>query len=99
MISLERLSATLRNRKWIWIGLVLALIEALRIYYVQEVLAALIILSLLFFGMSVAVLMMFLLLRAGRYALAWVTPFVARLIRWGVDEVAGVIAKPTDSLG
>jgi hypothetical protein len=49
MISFRRLSELVRtNKKWIWIGL--ATVPAIRLCYVQEMIAALIMFSVLFVG-------------------------------------------------
>jgi len=63
VISFSRLLYKLAGtgrRKWIWIGL--AAVPAIRLYYVQEMIAALIIFSVLFVGASMVVLIIFLLL-------------------------------------
>jgi hypothetical protein len=91
----HKLSATNR-KKWIWIGL--AAVPAIRLYYVQEMIAALIIFSalfsVLFVGAATAVLIIFLLDRASQLITAWAEPGVARVIRWVVDAVEGIIARP-----
>ena len=83
------------NRKtWIWIGLVVVAVPALRIYYVREMLAALIAFSLLFVAGSTAALTFFLLVRISKQIVARVTPNVGRVVRRGVDALEGVVASP-----
>jgi hypothetical protein len=47
--------------RWKWILVALAAVPAIHFYYIQEMIAALIILSVLFVGVSVLVLLVFLL--------------------------------------
>jgi hypothetical protein len=76
---------------WILIGLGLLAALSLRIYYFQEMLAALIVFSFLFVAVFLAALAMFLLLRTSRPIIAWAIPNVGRLVRRGADAVEGVI--------
>jgi len=97
VISLKQLShkaSTINRKTWIWIGLGLVAVPALHIYYVQEMLAALIVFSLLFVAVSTAVLTIFLLVRTIKPIIAWATPKVRRLANQSVDAVEGVIASP-----
>jgi hypothetical protein len=87
----HKLSATNR-KKWIWVGL--AAVPAMHLYYVQEMIAALIIFSVLFVGAATAVLIIFLLDRASQLITAWAEPGFARVIRWVVEVVEGIIARP-----
>jgi len=81
------------KRTWIWIGLGFVAILALHIYYVQELLAALILFSLLFMAASAAALTIFLLVCASTPLIGWAMPKVLRIAHWGVDTVQGVIAN------
>jgi hypothetical protein len=85
MISFRRLSELARtNRKrWIWIGL--AAVPTIRFYYVQEMIAALIIFSVFFLVVSTVVLIIFLLDRASQQIVVWAEAGVARLVHWVVD--------------
>jgi hypothetical protein len=74
--------------KWIWIGL--AVVSALRFYYVQEMIAALIIFSILFVAMAIALLVIFLLDRIGQQVLIWTEVGVIRLWHWVVDAIEGI---------
>ena len=81
MISISRLSHKLAGtsrKSWIWIGL--AAIPALRLYYVREMIAALIIFSVFFLGAATVVLIIFLLDRASQHAMAWAEAGVTRLV-------------------
>ena len=69
------------TKKWIWIGL--AAVAALRFYYVQEMIAALIIFSVLFVGAATVALIIFLLDRASEHAMIWAEEGVARLVHRG----------------
>ena len=96
MISLTQLRQKLlaiKSNKWIWIGLGFAAGLAMHTYYVQEMLAALIIFSVLFVGAYIAGLAVFLLFRASKPIIAWAKPNVLRAVEWGVDTVQGVIAN------
>ena len=97
VISLKHLShkASRINRKtWIWIGLGLVAVPALHIYYVQEMLAALVLFSLLFVAVSTAVLIIFFLVRTIKLIIAWATPNVRGVVHQSIDAVEGVIASP-----
>ena len=71
MISLK-LASKSKARKWILLGL--AALAAIRLYQVQEMIAALAIFSILFALAAGAALTLFLLDRAGQRTLAWVAP-------------------------
>lgn len=97
MISFTQLSHKLlatNRKKWIWIGLVLAALPAVQIYYVQELLAALFLVLFLSLGVSVTALAIYLLVWAIKPIIAWAAPNVGRLLDGGVDAVKGVIASP-----
>jgi len=59
-----------------WFGL--AALAAIQLYYVQEMLAALLIFAVLFAVVSVAALTVYLLDRAGERALDWAEPHAAK---------------------
>jgi hypothetical protein len=61
-----------KNRKWIWLGL--AALLALQIYYVQEMIAALILFAVLFAITLLVVALLFGLDLAGQRAAAWAEP-------------------------
>jgi hypothetical protein len=81
------------QKTWIWIGLSFVVILALHIYYVQELLAALILFSLLFVAVSAAALTIFLSVHATKPVIIWATPKVLRVAHWGADAVQGAIAN------
>lgn len=56
-------------RKWLWVGL--AAFVALQIYFVQEMLAALILFTGVFAVFAIAALVLYLVDRAGRWGLGW----------------------------
>ena len=80
VISLTRLFNKL-TRKWILMGLVA--VPAIRFYYVQEMIAALIIFSVLFVGVSMVVLIVFVLDRASQHAMNWAETGITRLLHRG----------------
>jgi hypothetical protein len=77
---LNKLAGT-NTKKWIWIGL--AAVPAIRLYYVREMIAALIIFSVFFVGAATVVLIVFLLDRASQHAMAWAEAGVVRLVHRG----------------
>jgi hypothetical protein len=86
LISFSRLSCKLAGtvrRKWIWIGF--ASIPAIRLYYVQEMIAGLIMFSVLFVGAAMVVLIIFLVDRVSQQVVVWAEAGVARLIHWVVQ--------------
>ena len=78
----QRLPAAI-TRKWLWFGLAAAF--ALRFYYVREMIAALIIFSVLFAAAAVLALVVFLLDRASQQIVIWAEPGVVRFVRWISD--------------
>ena len=86
MISFRRLSHVLAGtdmKKWIWVGL--AAVPAIRFYYVQEMIAALIIFTVLFVGAATVVLIIFLVDRVSQQIVVWAEAGLARLVHWVVD--------------
>lgn len=71
------------HKWWRWGGLI-ALVT-LKFYYVQEMIAALVIFSVLFVGAATVVLIVFLLDRASQQIVVWVEAGVARLVHRVVD--------------
>jgi fatty acid desaturase len=61
-----------KARKWLWIGL--AALAALQIYLVQELLAAMVIFSVLFAVIAIVALVIYLVERAGEQTLKWAEP-------------------------
>ena len=83
MISFTRSSnksAAIDRKSWIWVGSAAAALPAIRLYYVQEMIAALILFSVLFVAVATVVLIIFLLDRASEHAMTWVEAGVARLV-------------------
>lgn len=78
-ISLLLHEASKIKKTWIWIGLGFVAGLATHIYYVQEMLAALTIFSVLFVGASIAAVAIFVLVRASKPIIAWATPNALRV--------------------
>ena len=93
MISFRRLYelATYRKR-WIWIGV--AAVPAIRLYYVQEMIAALIMFSVLFVVAATVVLIIFVLDRASQHVMTWPEAGLVRVLHRVVYSVEGIIASP-----
>lgn len=94
MISPTHLWHKLLETKWKWILVGFALLPAMRLYYVQEMLAALVIFSVLFAVASAVVLIIFLLDRASQQTVAWAEPGVGRLAHRVAEAFEGIMARP-----
>ena len=93
MLSPERLSDKLRTptMKWVWIGL--SAIPALRIYYVREMVAALMIFTILFVAGAIVVLVLFLLDLASQRLLSWAEGGVLRAAGCAVKAWRSLVTK------
>jgi hypothetical protein len=58
-----------KARKWMWLGL--AAFVALQIYFVQEMLAALVLFTGVFMVVALVALVLYLVDRAGQWGLGW----------------------------
>jgi hypothetical protein len=58
-----------KAQKWMWIGL--AALVALRMHFVQELLAALMLFTIAFVVFAIIALMLYLVDRAGQWGLGW----------------------------
>jgi hypothetical protein len=85
---LHKLAGT-DTKQWIWLGL--TALPAIHFYYVQEMIAALIMFSVVFAGAATVVLIIFLLDRAGQHAMTWAEASVARLVHRGKGPCPGDI--------
>ena len=94
MMSLREFLLRLLPTTWKWIGIGLGAFVAMHIYYVQEMIAALAIFSVLFLAGSIVALVIFLLDRAGRQITEWAELDVARLARWVVDAAETIVGSP-----
>jgi hypothetical protein len=73
-------------RKWMWIGL--AVIAALQLYFVQEMIAAFVVFGVLFAVAAAVGLLVLVIDRASERTLAWAevrTPAVVRTARRGLS--------------
>ena len=92
MISFKELSDKLagtHGKRWLWIGL--AGVPAIRLYYVREMIAALMIFSVLFAAVATFVLFIFILDRASEQVLTWAEAGVVRLVHRGKGASHGDI--------
>ena len=78
MKSLQEMN-TKKARKWLWIGL--AAFVAAQVYFVQELVAALLLFSVVFAIVGAAVLFLYLFDRAGQRTVAWAEPQTLRAAR------------------
>lgn len=67
---------------------------AVHVYYVQEILAGLILFSLLFVGAYAVALALFFFVRAGKLVIAWAAPYASRAGRWCLESAERAIASP-----
>jgi hypothetical protein len=75
-----------KTQTWIWLAV--AALVALQVYYVQEMLAALFIFSILFVVVCVVLLVIFLLDRASQRTVSWAGPGAARVAQAARHGVA-----------
>jgi hypothetical protein len=68
-----------KARKWMWAGL--AIVVALQFYYVQEMIAAFVVLGVLFALVAGAGLLVFLVDRASERTLSWVEMCALAILR------------------
>ena len=83
-----------KARKWLWIGL--AVVASLQFYYVQEMIAAFVVLAVVFAVIAGAGLLVFLVDRASERTLSWIETsalMVLRTIRRGVGLASEFTAK------
>ena len=88
-VSALKLSSDNKRRqwkKWVWIGL--AALAALQLYFVQEMLAALFLFTVLFIAVAAVVLILWLLDRASQQTVAWAEPQTRQLARFARHGVA-----------
>ena len=74
-----RVVKTRKARKWLWIGL--ATLAAVQIYFVQELMAALVLFSVLFAAVAAGVLLVYLFDRASQRTMSWAEPQTLRAAR------------------
>ena len=90
----EKLSES-KARKWMWVGLVAFV--GLQVYFVQEMLAALMLFTGAFVILAIAALVLYLLDPAGQWGLGWAEQHarpVAQLARRGWVAVEDFSKKP-----
>jgi hypothetical protein len=92
VISLKQLLAAITRTKWVWIGL--AAVLALRFYYVREMIAALMIFSVLFAAGAIVALVVFLVDRASRQIVIWAEAGLGAVVHWVTDAAEAIFAKP-----
>ena len=99
MISLKQLPhnlptpfRTIIRMKWMWIGL--AAVLALRFYYVREMIAALMIFSVLFAAGAIVALAVFLVDRLSQQIVIWAEAGIRPVVHWVSDATEGIFATP-----
>ena len=70
---------TKKARKWLWIGL--AALAAVQVYFVRELVAALVLFSVFFTVVAAAALLIYLFDRAGQRTMDWAEPQTLRAAR------------------
>jgi hypothetical protein len=89
-----------KARKWMWIGL--AVVAALQLYYVQEMIAAFVVLGVVFALIAGAGLLIFLVDRASGRTLTWAEMSglaIPRTARRGVNFAGALAAKRSVARG
>lgn len=86
------ITRTVIRTKWLWI--VLAALLALRVYYVREMIAALMIFSVLFAAVGIVVLAVFLLDRASQLIVVWAEAGIRPVAHWVGDVTDSIFAAP-----
>jgi hypothetical protein len=92
VISLKQLLAAITKTKGVWIGV--AAVLALRFYYVREMIAALVIFSVLFAAGAIVVLAVFLVDRLSQQIVIWAEAGLGAVVHWVTDAAEGILAKP-----
>jgi hypothetical protein len=90
--SLPVILRAIARTKWIWIGLAAAL--ALRVYYIREMIAALMIFSVLFAAGAVVALAVFLVDRLSQQIVIWAEAGIRPVAHWVSDATEGIFATP-----
>jgi hypothetical protein len=83
---------TMIRAKWLWIGL--AAVLALRVYYIREMIAALMIFSVLFAALAIVALAVFFVDRLSQQIVIWAEAGVRPVVRWVSDATEGIFATP-----
>lgn len=94
MIPFKELSHKLLATKWRWAVFGLAAAPTIHFYYVREMIAALMIFSLLFAAVFVVIVVLFLLDRASERIVEWCEAGASHVARWIADGIEGIIARP-----
>ena len=93
--SLYKLPAPIRKiiaTKWTWISL--GALPSLRFYYVQEMVAALMIFSVLFAAVALVALVIFLLDRASLEIVTWAEAGLGSIVHWVSGAAEALFARP-----
>jgi hypothetical protein len=81
-----------------WALIALIIVIATRIYYVRELMAALVIFLVLFMAGTTIVLIVCLLSLVAERLLAWIERGVAYSLRWAIDVQKGLLARQRSKL-
>lgn len=90
--KLPALAKVMFRTKWVWAGL--TAVVALRFYYVREMIAALMIFSVLFAVVAVVALAVFLLDRLSQQIVVWAEAGIRPVAHWVSDLTSGIFGTP-----
>ena len=85
----------MKARKWMWIGLISFL--ALQLYFIREMVVALLLFTALFLSLATIALLLYLIDRAGQWGLGWAEQHsrpVGQVARRGWAFVEEISKKP-----
>jgi cytosine/uracil/thiamine/allantoin permease len=94
-VKVSKMFSEKKARKWMWVGL--AVFVALQIYFVQEMLAALVLFTGVFAIFAIVALVIYLVDRAGQWSIGWAGERVRpamQLARRGLTLAEDLSKKP-----
>lgn len=94
MISLKSITGN-KAGKWLWIGL--AALAAIQLYFVRELLAALLLFTILFAIVAFVAVVVFVIDQAGQRTMAWVEPQTKKVAEQVAGKTSGVMHRTWNS--
>lgn len=94
MISLKSITGN-KAGKWLWIGL--AALAAIQLYFVRELLAALLIFTILFAIVTFIAVVLYVIDQAGQRTMAWVEPQTKKVAEQVAGKASGVVHRTWNS--